>query len=469
MVGLDTKQLEGKRVAVVGLARSGVAAAHLLQAAGAVVTVADRKDRTELLGVVNTVEKLEIEVVLGSGYETALTTAELVVISPGVPYRMEALERVRRRGVKVISELDLASRFMPAPILALTGTNGKSTTVTMIGKMLQASGKRVFVGGNLGTAFSEAAIQSLQAMQEGRACPYDAAVVEVSSFQLETVEQFHPWIAGILNVTVDHQDRYESIAEYIAAKNRIFENQTSSDVALFNIDDPRVSALRHGVKARTWGFTRRPPLPPDLAGGTYLEHGRIMTAIDGQTQEICPRHELMIIGDHNIENAMAAATYALLSGCPLDAVRQVFKEFPGLEHALEVVRDRQGVRFINDSKGTNVDATLKALHSINQPIWLIAGGRDKGGDFSRLAPAIKQRVKRLLLIGEAAPLIADAMQGYQAIDRPKSLQEAVELAASSASAGDVVLMSPACASFDMFADYQDRGRQFKGAVQSLPA
>lgn len=218
MVGLDTKQLEGKRVAVVGLARSGVAAAHLLQAVGAVVTVADRKDRAELHGVLKTIEESAIDVVLGSGYETALMTAELVVISPGVPYRMEALERVRRRGVKVISELDLASRFMPIPILALTGTNGKSTTVTMIGKMLQAAGKQVFVGGNLGTAFSEAAIQSLRAMKEGRACPYDAAVVEVSSFQLETVEQFHPWIAAILNVTVDHQDRYESIAEYIAAK-----------------------------------------------------------------------------------------------------------------------------------------------------------------------------------------------------------------------------------------------------------
>ena len=469
MVGLDMTQLEGKRVAVVGLARSGVAAAHLLQAVGAVVTVADRKDRAELQGALKTIEESGIDVALGSGYETALTTAELVVISPGVPYRMEALERIRRRGVKVISELDLASRFMPVPILALTGTNGKSTTVTMIGKMLQASGKQVFVGGNLGTAFSEAALQSLRAMKEGRACPYDAAVVEVSSFQLETVEQFHPWIAAILNVTVDHQDRYESIAEYVAAKNRIFENQTLSDVALFNLDDPRVSALRHGVKARTFGFTRRPPLPPDLAGGTYLEHGRIMTVIDGQAREVCLRSELKIIGDHNVENAMVAAIYALLSGCRLDDVRRVLREFPGLEHALEVVRDRRGVRFINDSKGTNVDATLKALHSIDQPIWLIAGGRDKGGDFSRLAPAIRQRVKRLLLIGEAAPLIADAVQGYGAIDWPKSLQEAVELASLGASSGDVVLMSPACASFDMFADYQDRGRQFKSAVQSLSA
>lgn len=469
MVGLDTKQLEGKQVTVVGLARSGVAAAHLLRAAGALVTVADRKERAELLGVLSTVEESAIKVVLGSSYETALTTAELVVVSPGVPYRMEALERVRRRGVKVISELDLASRFIPVPILALTGTNGKSTTVTMIGKMLQASGKQVFVGGNLGTAFSEAAILSLRAMKEGRSCPYDAAVVEVSSFQLETVERFHPWIAAILNVTVDHQDRYESLAEYLAAKNRIFENQTSSDIALFNIDDPRVGALRHGVKAQPFGFTRQSSLPSDLAGGTYLEHGRIMTAIDGRTQEICPRSELKIIGDHNVENAMVAVTYALLSGCPLNVVGRVLREFPGLEHALEVVRDRRGVRFINDSKGTNVDATLKALHSIEQPIWLIAGGRDKGGDFSRLAPAIQQRVKRLILIGEAAPLIADAVQDYRAIERAASLQEAVELAASEASAGDVVLMSPACASFDMFADYQDRGRQFKSAVQSLPA
>lgn len=406
---------------------------------------------------------------LGSSYETALAAAELVVISPGVPYRMEALERVRRRGVKVVSELDLASRFIPVPILALTGTNGKSTTVTMIGKMLQASGKQVFVGGNLGTAFSEAAIQSLRAMEEGRPCPYDAVVVEVSSFQLETIEQFHPWIAAILNVTVDHQDRYESVEEYIAAKNRIFENQIASDIALLNLDDPRVSTLRHGVKARTFGFTRHPPLLADMAGGTYLEHGRIITAIDGHRQEVCSRNELKIIGDHNVENAMVAATYALLSGCPLDAVRRVLREFPGLEHALEVVRERRGVRFINDSKGTNVDATLKALHSIDQPIWLIAGGRDKGGDFSRLAPAIRQRVKRLILIGEAAPLIADAVHGYRAIERSASLREAVELAASEASAGDVVLMSPACASFDMFADYQDRGRQFKGAVQSLPA
>ena len=468
MVGADSTQLAGAHVTVVGLARSGVAAARLLQEAGALVTVADQKDREELISVLGSLDQAATRVVLGRDYESALDQAQLVVISPGVPYRMEALERVRGRGVKVISELDLASRFLSVPILALTGTNGKSTTVTLIGKMLQESGKRVFVGGNLGTAISEAAVQSLQAVKAGRPGPYDVLVVEVSSFQLETVEQFHPWIAAVLNVTVDHQDRYGSIEEYIAAKNRIFENQTPSDYALFNLDDPRVAPLRRSTRARVLGFTRTQTLPSDLDGGTYLDQDRLMTTVGGRTQEICARSEIKIIGNHNVENAMVAATYALLSGCPLSVVRQVLREFPGLEHALEIVRERRGVRFINDSKGTNVDATLKALESIDQPIWLIAGGRDKGGDFSRLAPAIRRRVKRLILIGEAAPLIAKAMEGYQAIDRADTLKQAIERAAAGASLGEVVLLSPACASFDMFADYQDRGRQFKALVQSLP-
>ena len=462
------EELAGVKTTVVGLARSGIAVAHLLQEVGARVTVADKKERGELSHMLERLDQSMVTVMLGQGYESALETAELVVISPGVPYRLEALDRVRRRGVKILSELELASRFLSAPILAVTGTNGKSTTVTLIGNMLQQSGKRVFVGGNLGTALSEAAGQVLQASKSGRTDPFDALVVEVSSFQLETVERFHPWIAAILNVTVDHQDRYNSIDEYVAAKSRIFENQTPSDYALFNLDDARVAALRRNTKARVLGFTRAETLPPDVAGGAYLEGERIMVNVTGGLQEVCRRSELKTIGNHNVENAMAATIYALLCGCPLDVIRQVLREFPGLEHAMEIVRERRGVRYVNDSKGTNVDATLKALESIEQPIWLIAGGRDKGGDFSRLASVIRRRVKRLVLIGEAAPLIANAVHQYQAIDRPATLREAVEIAAAGAAAGDVVLMSPACASFDMFADYQDRGRQFKALVQSLP-
>ncbi len=470
MVMADTiEELRGKRVTVIGLARSGIAASHLLQEIGAHVTVADRKERADVSHEFEALDPSTVQFSLGKGYESALDGAELVVISPGVPYRMESLERARRRGVKVISELDLASRFLSVPILALTGTNGKSTTVTIIGKMLEHSGKRVFVGGNLGIALSEAALHVLQALKRGQPCPYDLLVVEVSSFQLETVAQFHPWIAGILNVTVDHQDRYGSIEEYIAAKNRIFENLTPSDYALFNLDDPRVASLRKAVKGSVLGFTRTHTLPPDVAGGAYLDQDRIMVNIEGKTYEICRRNEIKIIGDHNIDNAMVATIFALLSGCPLLAIRHVLRDFRGLEHACEVVRERQGVRFINDSKATNVDATLKALENLDRPILLIAGGRDKGGDFSRLAPSIRRRVKRLFLIGEAARLIANVLEGYQAIERVGTLKEAVELAASGAERGEVVLLSPACASFDMFEDYQDRGRQFKALVQSLPS
>ena len=376
---------------------------------------------------------------------------------------------MRRRGVKVIGELELASQFLRSPLLAITGTNGKSTTVTLVGKFFAESGKRAFVGGNLGTALSEAAVEDLHASQAGKPSPYDYLVVEVSSFQLETIDRFHPWIAALLNVTVDHQDRYESLDEYVAAKQRIFENQTESDFALFNLDDDRVAALRHRVRAKRLGFTSRAAIGADLVGGTYLEGDRIVTTVTGVRQEVCRRSEICIIGSHNVENVMAAATYAMLCGCPLDTIRRVLATFPGLEHALEIVRERRGVRFVNDSKGTNVDATLKALESIDQPIWLIAGGRDKGGDFSRLAQTVSRRVTRVILIGEAAPLLRRAWESVVTMTEAATLREAVNFAAQGASPGDVVLFSPACASFDMFADYQDRGRQFKALVHALPA
>ncbi|HSL06259.1 MAG TPA: UDP-N-acetylmuramoyl-L-alanine--D-glutamate ligase [Nitrospiraceae bacterium] len=462
-------ELAGARVTVMGLARSGVAACRLLQAAGARVTVADRKEPAELASVLGGIDRDHVGITVGARYESSLDEADLVVISPGVPYRLASLEAMRRRGVKVISELELASQFFRSPLLAITGTNGKSTTVTLIGKCLAESGKRTFVGGNLGTALSEAAVEDLRAGQAGKPSPFDYLVVEVSSFQLETIDRFHPWIAALLNVTVDHQDRYESLSEYVAAKQRIFENQTVSDFALFNLDDERVAALRHHVRSTRLGFTSGATIGADMHGGTYLEDDRIVTTVTGVRQEICRRSEIRIIGNHNVGNVMAATTYALLCGCPLDAIRRVLATFPGLEHALEIVRERRGVRFVNDSKGTNVDATLKALESIDQPIWLIAGGRDKGGDFSRLAQAVSRRVTSVILIGEAASLLRQAWKGVATMTEAATLREAVDLAAQGALPGDVVLLSPACASFDMFADYQDRGRQFKALVHALPA
>jgi len=468
MVGEVVVELEGARVTVIGLASSGIAACRLLQAAGAQVTVADRKESAELIPALDGIDRDHVGVTVGERYESSLETADLVVISPGVPYRLASLEAARRRGVKVISELELAAQFSRSPLLAVTGTNGKSTTVTLIGKFFAESGKRAFVGGNLGTALSEAAVEDFRAGQTGKPSPFDYLVVEVSSFQLETIDRFHPWIAGLLNVTVDHQDRYESLDEYVAAKQRIFENQIESDFALFNLDDERVAALRHRVHATRLGFTSRATIGAEMHGGTYLEGDRIVTTVTGVRQEICHRSEIRIIGNHNVENVMAATTYAVLCGCSLDAIRRVLATFPGLEHALEIVRERRGVRFVNDSKGTNVDATLKALESIDQPIWLIAGGRDKGGDFSRLAQAVSRRVRRVILIGEAAPLLRQAWEDVATMTEAATLQEAVECAAQGALPGDVVLLSPACASFDMFADYQDRGRQYKALIHALP-
>ena len=469
MVGESAVELAGTRVTVMGLARSGVAACRLLQAAGARVTVADRKESAELTSALDAIDRDHVGVTVGARYESSLDEADLVVISPGVPYRLAPLEAVRRRGVNVISELELASQFFRSPLLAITGTNGKSTTVTLIGQCLAESGKRAFVGGNLGNALSDAAVEDLRAGQAGKPSPFDYLVVEVSSFQLETIDRFHPWIAALLNVTVDHQDRYESLDEYVAAKQRIFENQIASDFALFNLDDDRVATLRHRVHATRLGFTSGATISADMHGGTYLEGDRIVTTVTGVRQEICRRSEIRIIGHHNVRNVMAAATYAVLCGCPLDAIRRVLATFPGLEHALEIVRERRGVRFVNDSKGTNVDATLKALESIDQPIWLIAGGRDKGGDFSRLAQAVGRRVTHVILIGEAAPLLRQAWEGVATMTEADTLRDAVECAAQRAAPGDVVLLSPACASFDMFADYQDRGRQFKALVHALPA
>ena len=462
---MNVKDLQ---VTVVGLARSGVGAARLLNHLGARVTVADRKEPQELAPILSQLDQSSIAVRVGAQYESALEGADLVVISPGVPTQLDALNRVRARGIRVIGELELASRYVTAPVVAVTGTNGKSTTVTLIGKFLKESGKRAFVGGNLGIAASEAALACVQATP-GSPAPYEYVVLETSSFQLETIEQFHPWIASVLNVTLDHMDRYSSVEDYVAAKARIFTNQTAGDYSLFNLDDVRVAALRAHTKAAVLGFSRSGATVSGVAGATVLDGDMIVSTVRGQREEICRRSDMRLIGLHNVENVMAAVTYGLLCGCSIDAIRAVLRSFPGLEHALEVVRERRGVRFVNDSKGTNVDAVLKALEGIEQPIWLIAGGRDKGGDFSRLEGAIRERVKGFILIGEAAGRIQAAMGDFDRCRPAATLRDAVELAAREAQPGEVVLLSPACASFDMFADYQDRGRQFKALVQALPA
>lgn len=468
MASPAVRELAGKKVTVMGLARSGVAAARLLVAAGARVTVADGKAEGALGPVLDRLDRRSVTMRLGPGYETALDGADLAVISPGVPYRLPALEAARRRGLRVVGELELASWFLEVPLLAVTGTNGKSTTVTLVGLMLKESGKRAFVGGNLGTALGEAALAAYEAQRQGQPAPYEVIVAEVSSFQLETTDAFHPRVAALLNITPDHLDRYDSLEHYAETKARIFQRQGPDDAAVLNLDDARVAALAGRLTARTLGFSLADPPPRSGLEGAYLRGEQLVADWGGRTEEICRRGDLRLIGAHNQSNALAAAAIGLQAGCPLPAVRAVLCSFPGLEHALELVRERQGVRFINDSKGTNVDATVKAIESLAEPVILIAGGRDKGGDFAKLQAPVRKKVKKLILIGEAADRIQAALGAFDRISRAGSLAEAVTAAAAEARPGEAVLLSPACASFDMFADYQDRGRQFKALVQQLP-
>ncbi|MBI3809813.1 MAG: UDP-N-acetylmuramoyl-L-alanine--D-glutamate ligase [Nitrospirae bacterium] len=447
----------GKRVAVIGLGRSGLAAVRLLQRLGARVTVADQKPSSELAAALGGLPAGEVEIHGAGGYTAALQGAEVVVVSPGVPMALEPLQRARQAGVRIIGELELASRHLTGRILAVTGTNGKSTTVTWIGELLRGAGYDPFVGGNLGTPLAEAALASL----EGKV--WDLVVAEVSSFQLETIETFRPWIGAILNVTPDHLDRYPSMEAYAAAKLRLFENQDDTDYAVLNADDPCLS--RSSVRSRSARieFSRTRP----VERGVCLDGDVIVSNLYGRRDEVCRVDALPVKGAHNIENAMAAAAVAALAGCPMDVISRGLRAFRGLEHVMEVVRVLRGVAYINDSKGTNVDATIKALESVPAPVILIAGGREKGGAYPGLAEAVRRKARRVILLGEARARLREVLAGTCPITEAASLRDAVRDAAKTAAAGDTVLLSPACASFDMFADYKDRGRQFKESVHEL--
>ncbi len=450
-------EVAGKRVAVIGLGRSGQAAVRLLQRLGAHVTVADQKPSSDLTAALGGLPTGTVEIHGAGDYESALHGAEVVVVSPGVPLTLDPLRRAHASGVRIIGELELASRHITGRILAVTGTNGKSTTVTWIGELLRGAGYDPFVGGNLGTPLAEAALASL----DGKA--WDLVVAEVSSFQLETIETFRPWIGAILNVTPDHLDRYPSMETYAAAKLRLFENQDDADYAVRNADDlwlSRLSVVSRGARiefSRTRAVER----------GVHLDGDVIVSNLYGRRDEVCRVGALQVRGAHNIENAMAAAAVASLAGCPMEAVTRGLPTFRGLEHVMEVVRVLRGVAYINDSKGTNVDATIKALESVPAPVILIAGGREKGGEYPGLAEAVRRKAKRVILLGEARARLRKVLAGACPLTEAATLAEAVRDAAAAATAGDTVLLSPACASFDMFTDYKERGHRFKESVHGL--
>jgi UDP-N-acetylmuramoylalanine--D-glutamate ligase len=464
MLGIETAIMErgaeyrhwlaGKTVAVVGLAKSGLAAARLVARLGGRVLASDAAPREAWSPEARRLEQERIPTWSGHP-EVAFVGAELVVMSPGVPLDLPALAPLRARGVPIISELELAWRVMEADVIAITGTNGKTTTTALTGEMLRAQVRPVLVGGNIGTPLSAHALDF----------PADGLVVaETSSFQLEATHAFRPRVAAVLNLAPDHLDRHGDYAGYVGAKARIFANQTEADCAVLNADDPDCAALAPRTRARVLWFSRRRALDH----GIFVHDGWIAAKLNGHAEPVCPVAEIRLRGAHNVENVLAATACALWTGMDPAAIRKGIATFRGVAHRIERVHDARGVTFYNDSKGTNVASTIKALESFTEPVILIAGGKGKGQDFAPLAAAARGRVRAAVLIGADRDRIREAFTrtGIPTEDAA-TMEGAVRQAAHRALIGDVVLLSPACASFDMFQNYEHRGEVFKDVVRRL--
>lgn len=447
-------ELKNKRVLVVGLGRSGAASAIFLQERGAKVIVSDSKSEAQLQSDVPTLLDRGISIEAGRHGERTFRDQDLIVVSPGVPSDQPQLQHARTLGIPVIGEVELAFRFLQGKVLAITGSNGKTTTTSLVGEILAKSGRKTLVGGNIGTPVISLAAQS---------APDSMVVLEISSFQLESIERFCPWIAAILNITPDHLDRHHTFEAYVDAKARIFENQQSSDFAVLNADDPTCVGLKDRVKSPLLWFSRK----QRVERGSFLSGDQIVFRHDGKEQAVLNRSDIQLKGEHNLENVLAAVCMTMVAGCTPQQVRQGVSEFRAVEHRLELVATINGVTFYNDSKATNVDATVKALESFPGNIHIILGGKDKGSDYTVLNPLLRERVKRVYLIGAASDKIASQVQNATALVRSGMLERAVRQAFDAAVPGDVVLLAPACASFDQFENYEHRGRVFKELVRSL--
>ncbi|WP_338834529.1 UDP-N-acetylmuramoylalanine--D-glutamate ligase [Moorella humiferrea] len=447
---------DGKKILVVGLGKSGRAAAAVLARLGARVTACDRQliNEDEIRDLIQN----GVELVLGGYPEVAALGPHLVITSPGVPAWEPPLAEARRQGIPVWSELELAYRMLPpgVRIAAITGTNGKTTTTALCGRILQDAGLPVVVGGNIGTPL----VEEIPAI-----VPKGYVVCEVSSFQLEAVTSFRPRVAVILNITPDHLDRHGDMDGYIAAKARLMAFQEPDDFAVLNYDDDATRSLAARTKARVLFFSRRRQVEP----GAYLKEGVLCVNLGGGEVRLCHRTELALKGDHNLENCLAASLVALSLGVEPGQLTATLKTFPGVPHRLERVAEINGVLYINDSKGTNPEATMKAIDAYPNPLILIAGGRNKGSDFTAMAEKMTGRVKFLVLVGEAAGELEQAARraGIENIYRAQSFEDAVLGAVRQAVPGDIVMLSPACASWDMFKNYEERGELFKTIVREL--
>lgn len=446
-------ELNGKRVLVVGLGKSGVASALFLKAHGARVTVSDTKSGDELRNEIPILLDHGITVETGGHGERTFRGQDLIVVSPGVPVDAPPLVQARALGESVIGEIELAAQFLPGSIVAITGSNGKTTTTTLTGEIMTAGGFPALVGGNIGTP----AISLAE-----RAKPETVIVLEVSSFQLETIQTFRPKVAVVLNVTPDHLDRHRTLEAYVDAKARIFENQQGSDFAVLNADDPTCLAMAARTRAQVFWFSRQ----KEVQQGAWVRDGNIVFRNEGGQKEIMQVSEIPLKGAHNLENVLAAVCAGALMGCAADKIRQAVRDFKAVEHRLEFVATIRGVDYYNDSKATNVDATIKALESFPANIHLILGGKDKGSDYTLLNDLLRQRVKRVYTIGAAAAKIESQIKGVEIV-HAETLENAIRKASAAARPSDVVLLAPACASFDQFKSYEHRGGMFKEIVRAM--
>jgi UDP-N-acetylmuramoylalanine--D-glutamate ligase len=443
--------VRGKRVTVAGAARSGIAAAELLVRRGATVTLSDQRDR---LDEEERLRTAGVDLELGGHHETTFTGADLVVTSPGVPLRQPVLEAARRAGVPVIGELELAFRWLRGKVIAITGTKGKSTTTTLTGRMLEAGGRRVLVGGNIGHALSAQVDDSTEDTIH---------VVEASSFQLEATDTFRPWIAVLLNFSPDHLDRHATVEEYASAKAQIFARQTDEDWAVLNADDAASLAMAAGTRARQLLFS----MNGGIRDGVIVDGNAIVRRRGDQVEPLVPLSSIRLLGPHLIADVVAAAAVAWLAGIDAAAMTRAVEGFTGLEHALEPVGEVGGVRFVNDSKATNIEAARRAIESFGEGLVVILGGRFKGGDFRDLLGPLEARRATAIAIGESRPLIVEALSDRVDVRAAADMSSAVRTAFASASPGSTVVLAPACASFDMFRDYAERGRVFKQEVLRL--
>lgn len=454
-------ELNNQHIVVVGLARSGLAVARFLKSRGAQVTVTDQALEENLGLFAQQARELGIDLELGGHSDSLFESAAMIVISPGVPHTIAALEAARKRGISVMGEIELAVRFITTPIIAVSGTNGKTTTTELIGQILTAAGKRVYVGGNIGRPLIDAA---------GHDKDLDLIVAEISSFQLDTIEQFRPHVAVLLNITADHLDRYPSMAAYAESKGRLFINQTADDFAVCHGTDGWVQSQCAKAKSCLLNFYTRPPQNAAVDQGVIITPRQIIAILPGRPEARIDLTQTALKGPHNRENIAAASLAALAVGIDVERIQQTIDEFRPLAHRLEPVATINGIHFVNDSKATNVDAVIRALECYHQPVVLIMGGRNKGYDFNLLTEQVRKRVKKLIVIGEAGPEILRALAHApeQGAETAADLDQAVRQAYASATPGDTVLLSPACASFDMFTSYTDRGETFRRSVNGLP-